>query len=1086
MNLRPTIALFSVAVGLSTFSPCQTSTNSDPSQQTLGHGVVVESVSKHSEGEKAGIQADDVLLSWARGETKGEIDSPFELPYLRFEYGSRGPVLIRGMRGAEHRTWELGSDTWGISARPAFSDSLLQIYLKGKLAATSGNLVQAAEFWQRALPEAQKYDNPWLSSWFLSRAGWVLFDAKQWDSYDMAYRQAIQEAVGAGPVARAEILRQWAERHEYQDDLANAEKHYSEVLEEWEILGRDTMTVANTLLHLAVVALKRDEFDKAEGHLNRALRLAQAMAPASVQTTLILSNLGVLFEDRGDLAKAEEYYLKGLAIEEKFFPNTLDLAHVLTAVGTLAHQRGDLAKAEAYHRRALAIAEKLGTPTPYVVDILRNLGECVLDRGDADSAEKFQKRALELAEKIAPESLLSTYSYASLGRVARIRGDLSAAEYYYKQALDLAHKKEAPPQEMAELLIGQADVLRDLGAFARAETLYRDGLDILEKVNPGGIDRAEAVASLASTLYHQGRIESAALLFRQALSGLENRTFQLGGIDEDRSRYRAWYVRYYQEYMELLVEQGRMEQAFELLESSRGRTLLEMLAQAHVQIDQGVDVGALQQERKVQQLLHTKSEYRVRLASGPHTDAQLLKADAEVGELLLQHQQLEAQLRASSPTYSALVQPRVLSVKEIHELLDDDTLLLEYALGEERSYVWAVTANTLSVHVLPSRTEIERLAHGIHELLKPPRQLLQNETDISASTRQARAELQYVKKSAELSQMILAPIADLLRHHRLLIVSDGALRYVPFAALPAPKADPRHTTSGMRRYLILDHEIVNLPSASIVAELRRQQIGRQRPSLDVAIFADPVFDSSDERVSRKVQIRGTEHRTAVAANLSSQLKASDDPLTRSLSDFEPTRSSSLRLNRLPYTRQEAAAIMSVIPRGRAMEALDFQATRKTAMSATLAHYRIVHFATHGLLNSEHPELSGLVLSLVNEAGRPQAGFLELQDIYNLSLPVDLVVLSACDTGLGQEIKGEGLIGLTRGFMYAGSARVVASLWSVDDIATSELMARFYTIMQRDKLPAAAALRVAQIQMLRQERWNSPFYWAAFQIHGEWR
>jgi CHAT domain-containing protein len=1061
--------------------------NSVSDRPILGHGVIVESVSKHTNAEKAGIQADDVLLSWSSAQANGEIDSPFDLGYLRFEYGSRGPVLISGLRGSEHRTWILGSDTWGISARPDFSGSLLQIYLKGKQSATSGNLIQAAEIWRGALPEAREYGNPWLSSWLLSCAGWVLFDAKQLDAYDMTYREAIQEAGSAGPIARAEILRQWAERHEYQDDLANAEKYYSEVLIEWESLGRDSMTVANTLLHLAVVDLKWDKFDKAEEHLNRALGLAEEMAPASIQTTLILSNLGVLFEDRGDLAIAEEYYLKGLAIEEKYFPNTLDLAHVLTAVGTLAHQRGDLARAEAYHRRALAIAEKLGTITPYVVDILRNLGECVLDRGDSSSAEKFQKRALELAEKLAPKSLLTAYSYASLGRVARIRGDLVDAEHYYNQALSLAQEKEAPPQEIARLLIGQADVLNDLGAFARAEALYRRSLTILEKVNPDSIDHSEVLASLASTLHHQGQSERSADLFRQALSGLENRAFQLGGIDEDRSHFRAWYVRYYQEYMELLVGQGRLEQAFELLEGSRGRTLLETLAQANVQIDRGVDADVLRQEREVRQLLHTKSEYRLRLASGLHADDQILKADAEIGELVFQHRQLESQLRDNSPTYSALVHPRILNLKEIQELLDDNMLLLEYALGNDRSYVWAVTKNTLSVHELPSRVEIEKLARKIHDLLASPSHSHRDETDEQASARRAKVELQYVKESEDLSQMILAPIANLLRDQRLLIVSDGALRYVPFAALPVPKAAHPSTASRTRRYLILDHEVVNLPSASIVAELRRQQIGREIPALDVAIFADPVFDSSDGRVSRKAQVTGSVRQTVTAANRSLQLRpSSDDRLTRSLSDFEIGRGDGFHLNRLPYTRREAAGIMSVFPNGRVTEALDFQAMRKTAMSASMAHYRIVHFATHGLLNSEHPELSGLVLSLVDKTGQPQPGFLELQDIYNLSLPVDLVVLSACETGLGQEVKGEGLIGLTRGFMYAGATRVVASLWSVNDIATSELMGRFYRTMQREKLSPSAALRAAQIQMLQQKHWNSPFYWAAFQIHGEWR
>jgi CHAT domain-containing protein len=146
----------------------------------------------------------------------------------------------------------------------------------------------------------------------------------------------------------------------------------------------------------------------------------------------------------------------------------------------------------------------------------------------------------------------------------------------------------------------------------------------------------------------------------------------------------------------------------------------------------------------------------------------------------------------------------------------------------------------------------------------------------------------------------------------------------------------------------------------------------------------------------------------------------------------------------------------------------------------------VHFATHAILNSEHPELSGIVLSLVDERGQPTNGFLRLNEIYNLKLPADLVVLSACQTGLGKEIRGEGLIGLTRGFMYAGAPRVVASLWKVDDAATAELMKRFYRGMLRDDLRPAAALRAAKVEMWKQKRWNAPFFWAAFEFQGEWR
>ena len=203
-------------------------------------------------------------------------------------------------------------------------------------------------------------------------------------------------------------------------------------------------------------------------------------------------------------------------------------------------------------------------------------------------------------------------------------------------------------------------------------------------------------------------------------------------------------------------------------------------------------------------------------------------------------------------------------------------------------------------------------------------------------------------------------------------------------------------------------------------------------------------------------------------------------MTRAINDVRG------ELRRLLLTRDEAEAILSVTPRNDGFGALDFRANRATVTGDELSRYRIVHFATHGLLNSEHPQLSGVVLSLVDERGQPQDGFLRLHEIFNLRLPAELVVLSACQTGLGKEVKGEGLVGLTRGFMYAGAARVVASLWRVDDAATAELMKRFYRRMLKDGMRPAAALRAAQVEMWRRPQWRSPFYWGGFVLQGEWK
>jgi CHAT domain-containing protein len=245
----------------------------------------------------------------------------------------------------------------------------------------------------------------------------------------------------------------------------------------------------------------------------------------------------------------------------------------------------------------------------------------------------------------------------------------------------------------------------------------------------------------------------------------------------------------------------------------------------------------------------------------------------------------------------------------------------------------------------------------------------------------------------------------------------------------------------------------------------------------VAVLADPIFDPSDERL-KKLPLQ----KSSSAASSSRR----DNDVIRSAKDLDLTRGANPYLSRLLYTRNEADAVMAVTPPGKGMLAVDFDASRAVATSPALARYRIVHFATHGIINNRHPELSGLVLTLVNKQGKPQDGFLKLQDIYSMKLPVDLVVLSGCETGLGEQISGEGLLSLTRGFMYAGAIRVVASLWSVSDVATASLMADFYRAMERDGMRPAAALRVAQIQMWKQKQWSSPYYWAAFQIQGDWK
>jgi CHAT domain-containing protein len=395
-----------------------------------------------------------------------------------------------------------------------------------------------------------------------------------------------------------------------------------------------------------------------------------------------------------------------------------------------------------------------------------------------------------------------------------------------------------------------------------------------------------------------------------------------------------------------------------------------------------------------------------------------------------------------------------------------------------------VTASSLNSYELPDRAALETRVREVYGLLTS-RQSVDGKIDAGYQASVAASDKVYEEKALALSRMLLAPASTQLDNQRLLIVAEGVLQYVPFEALPVPDAEP---SEGLPKpadvpdyteqpLLVSRHEVVSLPSMSALIRLRRE---RQRvnsiPGL-VAVLADPVYEADDPRMSQSEQ--------RLLASAAPHEADGTAPVRLALRDFDGFNTTS-SIPRLRRTLDEAQAIMSLVPSGRGMLATGFEASRETAISPRLGQYQIVHFAAHGLVNSEHPELSGIILSLVNKEGRQADGFLQLQDIYNLDLSAEVVVLSACNTGLGEDVKGEGLVGLTRAFLYAGSKSVVASLWKVDDAATAELMRHFYEAILKDGLPTAASLRVAKEAMRRQKRWRAPYYWAGFIIQGEYR
>jgi CHAT domain-containing protein len=471
--------------------------------------------------------------------------------------------------------------------------------------------------------------------------------------------------------------------------------------------------------------------------------------------------------------------------------------------------------------------------------------------------------------------------------------------------------------------------------------------------------------------------------------------------------------------------------AFNAAERSRARGFLDVLAEMQGQIRRGADPALIDRERCLQRDLNVQSNQLLALAAAAPT-AREVALRRQLDETLTSLHEVEMRMRTGNPRYAALTQPRPISIDEIQRtILDRDTLLLEYALGPDASYLWVVSPDAMHSYTLPGREAIEKEATRFLQ---------------AASHRDTASEAS--RAATVLSGALLAPARDLLAGKRLLVLADGALLAVPFAALPVP---------GGTNPMAAEHELVTLPSLSALA-LWRQDNTVPKPAAEktALVIADPVFDREDPRVA--------------AGSTAAERGGLAVPLAR-----------------LPFTLDEARAVAAALPPSQSRLALGFDARKSLLAGPGADRYRVVHIATHGLLDARSPELSGLVFSRVDRNGRELDGFLRLYEIFNLNLPADLVVLSACRSGLGKDIRGEGLLGLTRAFMYAGAARIVVTQWNVDDEATAELMRHFYRFQFGPQhMRPAAALRAAQIAMWRQPRWRSPYFWGAFVFHGEWR
>jgi CHAT domain-containing protein/tetratricopeptide (TPR) repeat protein len=753
----------------------------------------------------------------------------------------------------------------------------------------------------------------------------------------------------------------------------------------------------------------------------------------------VLENLGAAEREFGNVDEALRAYSAALEIRRRL-DDRIGEGYSLRGLGSTYYAFGEFDLASQYLQEALANAREANDGRTQAI-ILTDLGSIEFLKQDYDSALERHRAALEITNSRpgrAYRLVLVAKDLSALGRTAEALA--SATE-----ALSIA--------EGVDSQVTVADALQEMGvAYARnhdrsnAITSLNRALKIYDSL---GLEAGQAAVldHLALAARDGGSLDDAVRYSAAALDHVESLRDRVAA-PELRAVYSARRGDYYERHVELLMarqllsvaDDRDLRAAFATSERGRARMMVDLLSETSRRAAQDGD-GA--RETELYEELAALRYQRDRLleqsnADGEESLRRVLNSMASVeNELNL----LETDAR-SHAAGDVLAPPDPLTAAQVQQLLDRDSVLLQYALGDERSFVWVVTAESIRAIELADRDTIETSARRVYERLRtsPPVPA----TDLN---RELRA----------LSRLVVDPVIEVAAGRRLLLALDGALQYIPFAVLPLE-------VDGQSQPLAATREIVGIPSMSALAAQRaRHRLGL--PSKALAVFADPVFEESDPRIARTDAVQ---------------------PAILPWTSLIVRSSAGATLDRLVASGYEAEAIAGLVPLEDRLIASGFAANRHNVLQQDLGQYRFLHFATHGLLDSRYPALSALALSQYDEGGRAQEGFLNVRDIYGLELNADVVVLSACETALGREIRGEGLLGLTQGFMYAGAKSLVVSLWKVSDRATAELMTRFYAHMFRDGQSPAEALRNAQVSIASERRWSHPYYWGAFVLIGDWQ
>ncbi len=818
----------------------------------------------------------------------------------------------------------------------------------------------------------------------------------------------------------------------YQEALKIREK-----VDDKQLTGNSLNSIGATYFNLEDFPQAILYFDRAEALRTEIGDLSNLRRTQSLKAGAYLA-LGESLNNAGKYPEAMENLEKALEINRNLNSRS-GVGDVLNQIGFVYSNLGEYNLALDKINEA-AVIMKEENNVAGLAGVYNHLGIVFQMSGRVEKASEYFNNSLKIYEE-NKDQINVVAVLSNLGTLFFDIKDYVKAKEYHHKALQISREINEKELEV-NCLLNLANDQSLLGKLVESKSSYESGLKIAWSLNsPDLIWRL--LAGMAENYEMRGEFDKAIELNDSSLNILEGIRSTLKS-EEQKASFMARERFAFEDVINMLSnfhEKDRTKGydilAFNYAERSKSRAFLDLLAESLANVREGANNELL---KKQDEILVSLTEAKQSLEQESKTEQYDQQKVSELKEKIKVKEEelskIQQEIRKTNPRYADLQYPQPVSLEEVQALCPDkNTIILEYSVGDSSSCLWAITRSAHQLFKLPGRKALQEQIETLrYALLNPD---------------QANNEF-FTQGGYSLYRQLLQPAEPYLtKKSNLVIIPDGILNYLPFEVLltEAKGIGPGTSFSGLP-FLVKKYPVSYGQSASVLRSLLSEQTGEKQSdpvNKKLIAFGDPVYENSDDT----------------------------------------SRSSVKSYKRLEYSGKEVENIASFFKKGNAEIYLRNDATEENVKrEGELKKFNYVHFATHGYIDEDKPDFSSLVITQDNNS--EEDGFLQATEIFNLNLNADLVVLSACQTGLGKMIRGEGMVGLTRAFMYAGTPSVLVSLWSVSDVSTSTLMGEFYRNLVKQKLSKTEALRKAQLSLLGNKKFAHPFYWAPFVLVGDWR